>query len=201
MGQFQGITVAEIAAGKDEDRAAAVEAITMPVVRSWRQMDPRINPLGQMLWTGRPEGSWVAVLRYENELITTSPDVPLDLEWDKVYQMLAGHGATLYAVSGEQGLVAVAVSKAGKGAVPLMPGFFAHMTIDPRVLDAVGMERLSEEGHDWPKGLARPWILGMDKPSSLVITEHRQHWLAQAPAGLWILAMLDDTMQVYEVLS
>ena len=201
MSAFQGITVAEIAAGRDDKRKAAVESIVMPEVRSWRQMDPRINPLGQVLWTGRPEGVWVAIMRYENELITTSADVPLDLEWARVYQMLAHHGATLFAVNGEQGLVAVGVSEKDNGIVPLMPGFFVKTTIDPRTLDARGMERLSEEGHLWPEGLVKPWILGMDKPSSLVNPEYRTHWLEQAPSGLWILAILDGTMQVYEVLS
>ncbi len=197
---FRGLTTNEIAQ-LDPARAALIEKIVAPPVQSWRQMSPLVNPLGQCLWLARPIGEWVTVLRYEDELIVSSADVPLELEWEKLHEMLRVHGAILHAMLGLQGFTAVLVESPDGDQLPLMPGYFAGTVIDVKSLDKEGTEDLSEQGHDWPEGLAEPWILALDKVASLVNPEHRKSYLKTVPYGIWVLAVLSGKVHVYEVLS
>jgi len=198
---FRGITTA-YQIRDDADRASAVRQLRVPKVEPWQYMGSRgVRPHSQCLWCARPAGRGTAVVRYEDELITTDAEGPMELDWEKLYRMLGTHRAVLHARLGPQGLIAVAVQRLGKAALPLMPGFMTNEVIDPRILDLKGVERLSEEGHDWPDGLAQPWILGLDKAMGVKDLTHRKHYLQQVPHGLWLLTVVKNQLHVFEVLT
>ena len=197
---FKGVTLSEIA-NADPGCRAVLDAVEFPEVRSWRQLEIGVSPKGQFLWCARPVGKWVAVVRYEDQLVVTDAGVPLDVDWLKLYVMLRTHGAVLYSVLGDQGLVAIAVQQVGEVPSPLAPGFKATVAIDPRKLDAKGLEELSEQGYDWPHGLARPWILHMGTMLPLRTNEHRLDYLGKVPHGLWLVSAAQGKLRIYEVLA
>ena len=209
MSEFNGITIKELVQG-DPDRRRAMEDVHTPQVESWRQMSPVLNTKGQFLWEVKPPGSWVSILRYEQELISTSAAVPLDINWAEVYEMLAVHGGVLHArCSPEVGLIAVAAQRPGETAQPLMPQFTAPgSVVDILNMDAKGLEELTEQGPEgWPGGLHMPSIIGMQaiwglgEPDDSPETLHRAHYLKQYPEGIWLLTSAAGRLHIYEILS
>ena len=142
------------------------------------------------------------MLRYEDELIVTDADVPLDVEWAKMHDMMKRHGTVLFCTVGASGFVAVAIQSPGEAPTPLLPGFTARTLVDVTTLDASGLENLSETGHDWPEGLGKPSIIGLIKVASLKDPEHRLHYLKMVePFGIWVIVVVAGSLHVYEVLS
>ncbi len=197
---YKGITVLDLV--DDPDKISVVEAVKFPEVTSWRLMPAHVNPMSDFLWTAKPPGTWVALVRYEEELISTSANIPVEIDFEMIYDMLSVHGAGLLARTGELGLIAVAVYHPENGTVPLNPGFTAHVMYDITKLGPEGLETLSEKGHDWPEGLAEPWVLHMQSAHQLDQQAHRDTYLSQVGGhGLWLLKPVAGIMYIYEVLS
>ena len=205
MGDFRGIIVKEQAAD-DGARMKAVDDVVIPEVVSWRAMADPISPWGNFLWTARPPGLWVKLVRYEDELISSSASIPLDVDYESVFNMLGAHGSALLARISDMGLIAVAAWKPGSGGTPLAPGFkantdrpIAEMLRQGQVIPERFIEELSEEGHDWPDGLAEPWILGMRSAHDLGI-KREEYVLAAQGRGIWLLTAAAGSLRIYEVM-
>ena len=205
MNEFKGVIVQELVED-DPGRTAAVEAVEIPEVMSWRAMAPPISPWGNFLWTARPPGVWVKLVRYEDELITSSASIPLDVDYEHVFRMLGAHGSALLARVSDMGLIAVAAWRPGSGGTPLAPGFkastdrpIAEMLRRGQAIPERFVEELSEEGHDWPDGLAEPWVLGMKSAHDLGI-KREEYVLAAEGKGIWLLTGAEGSLRIYEVI-
>ncbi len=205
---FKGVTVREMVE-QDAGRMAALDAVVVPEVVSWRAMAPPISPWGNFLWTARPPGTWVSLVRYEDELISSSASIPLDVDYAKVYEMLPVQGSALLARVSDMGLVAVAVWHPTKGGTPLAPGFKANTKEDVLAVARSGVlpagfakamvEELSEEGHDWPDGLMEPWVLWMKSAHDLGI-KHEEYVAQTQGNGIWLLTAAESALRIYEVI-
>jgi hypothetical protein len=170
-----------------------------PVVDSWRAI---VHPKASYLWEVKPPGRWVSILRHDELLVTTDPAIPLDVDYAHVFEMLKVHGAALLArLDSEFGLIAVAVSKPNEPFTPLIPGYHASALVDTTSLTLEGIEQLSERGYEWPEGLQKPSIIGMQAALALSSAEHRTYWLKACPEGLWLLSTASrQALTIYEVL-
>ena len=202
--EFSGVTVRELIE-QDSDRLAVLDVVEVPEVVSWRAMAPPISPWGNFLWTARPPGLWVKLVRYGSELISSSASVPLDVDYGQVFRMLGLHGSALLARVSDMGLIAVAVWRPKSGGTPLAPGFKADNVgtaglMVTKSLELVKkVEEISEEGHDWPDGLMEPWILGMKSAHDLGIK--REEYLLEARGkGIWLLTAAAGSLRIYEVI-
>ncbi len=194
--EFKGITIGDLIVG-DARRTEMIQSIIFPPLLP-AEMLPIVTY--QFLWEVRPPGDWVGIVRFEEELISTSASIPLDVDYSAVWEMLAEHGCILLArVHEDTGLVAVAVKRPNEPYQPLMPGYFAHTAIDVTKLDVEGVERLSEEGYDWPEGLLKPVIIGMQNSMSLGIEETVIRTRTEYPEGVWLLTVVQGRLDIFEV--
>ncbi len=209
---FKGITMVQYVE-KDKDRVAIVnKANDNPVIETWWSLFPHLSKEHltatstsvinkQFLWVAAPPGIWVAIVRYENELIATNGMFPVDLEWDKVHYMLKEHGASLLCRASEQvGLVPVFVQAAGGSITPLAKGFGNVRDFNPLLetglLSMEDIKEREEEGN-WPNGMVRPYIIKMDSAMPLINTEARSK-LIQEYDNVWLLS---PGSSIYEVKS
>lgn len=204
MTDFKGITTVEIVKAcvvlKNDgavEREDALKAIHFPPVHSWRLAVNNLPPSQQMVWCARPDGQWIAIMRYAEELIVTDANIPVqyevegelvDVDFAEIHRMLSYHRSILYCMNGTQGLVGIAVQRKGQSVTPLIPGFFATPKTNIQVMDAEELVQLRQE-QAWPIGLVQPWILGADKLSAISDADHRAHYVSQTPNGLWLLTV------------
>lgn len=195
---FKGVTVYGDTPQPDEVLLELM-SLPMPELKSW-QLIP--NPVSNFVWQVKPPGVWVNLLRYDELLVTSNPHVPLEVDYQHVYDMLGVHKAALLTrLDQDTGLIGVAVRKTNQPFTPLVPGFKASTLVDTSKLDASGVEQLSEEGHDWPKGLQKPSMIGMQAATSLLQPEHRKDWIRKCPEGIWLLNVYKSQLVIYEVFS
>lgn len=211
---FRGITIlAQIE--DDPPRVAALKAVmdNVPKVESWWALFPHLQRehlTGQnmqessqaFLWVARPPGIWVCIVRYEEELIANCGFFPLEADWERVHQMMREHGAGLICkASHEIGLVPVYAQAPGGVPTPLAPGFGKEINdiSEESVLGpkAKGREMtIKEKEINWPDGVIRPFIIGLDTGRKLMDEKVRQA-LVEQHSGIWLIAM---NKPVYEVL-
>ncbi len=176
-----------------------IVGLPMPTLQPWQNI---AKPNSTFLWSVKPPGEWITLLRYDELLVTSDPNIPLEVDYEHVYAMLAEHKSALLArLDPEVGLIGVAARKPKQPFTPLMPGFSATAMIDPRTLDTTGVEQLSEKDHDWPEGLQKPSIIGMQAAFSLNNPVHRADWLEKYPEGIWLMNATSHALLIYEVLS
>ena len=210
MDEFKGITVLDYIK-EDEKRVQVVERVDgEPNIETWWTLFPHLQKAHltatstsisnkQFVWVARPPGVWVAIIRYENELIATNGFIPLRLDWEKVYNMLKEHGAGLICrASSQVGLVPVFVQAAGSPITPLVTGFGHVEKFNPLLTDKpVGIEDITEQSGDWPDGLLKPCIIGVDSAVKLLNVESREK-LLENYSGIWLLSPGES---IYEVKS
>ncbi len=196
---FRGLTIWTLSQSPTEVMTD-LEAQPLPTIRTWRAIP---NTFGQFVWQAKPPGKWVVLLRFDEQLITSDADVPLEVDYAGTFDMLSEHRASLLArADPEIGLTAVAVRKRGQPFTPCTPGYFAQTTIDARRLDLEGVEHLSATGYSWPEGLNEPSVIGIQSAHSLGDPVHRRSWIERCPEGLWLLSVNKiEGLQIYEVLS
>jgi hypothetical protein len=184
---------------RQEEATVALGAIEMPTMATWRAI---LNPFGSYLWQVRPPGEWVVLSRQHEELITTSPLIPLDVDYGHIFQMLVSHGAALLCrLDGRAGLIGIAAKKTTGPFLPMMPGFMVNTRQNVGKMGAAELAVLSQVGHDWPEGLQKPSIIGIQSASSLVSPAHRESLLRDKPEGVWLLGVSGVHLRIFEVLS
>ena len=177
--------------------------LAYPPIKSWRQAPKGRDFRWQSgLYTARPLGSWVALIRKEDQVVATLGTVPLSVDWEHVYEMLGQEQAVLYARTTGEVLTAVAVGQAvGLSPKPLTPGFQAETT---QVVSGMTEEQMAglADSFDWPGGLVMPWILHLGPFNALTVPEHRQTYLAETNGhGLWVQMVDAGGLTIYEVLA
>jgi hypothetical protein len=185
----------------NQNEVEAVEGLLpIPDMRAWWQIT---NPFGQYLWMVKPPGEWMTVMRFDEWLVSSSPAVPLDVEWEKVFTMLKRHQATLLGRLSGAGIIAIAVAGPDSPWLPLTPGYRMVVADPLSVLGATedDLRSVSEDRMDWPAGLLEPSIIHMQSAHSLKQREHRESWLAQYPEGMWLVSVQDGRFRVFEVLN
>ena len=209
---FRGITLLQMVQD-DEDRVRVVNAVnSQPAIEMWWGLFPHLQQQHltsqsiskanqQYLWVARPPGIWVTIVRYENELIATSGFIPIEAEWNKVHALLKEHGAALICrASQEIGLVPVFVQAPQGEITPLATGFGlkAAEAIKGSPLDneTKAVVELEEVAVDWPNGLTKPYIIGLDTAKKLMDEEFRAETIKKY-TGVWLLA----PNEIYEVRS
>ncbi len=204
---FRGITTLENVKD-DVDRVKVVAKIQVdPGIQSWWTLFPHLRrehltakatsiSNKQFLWVARPPGVWVTIVRYKNELIATNGFFPLELEWNKVHYMLKEHGAGLICRTSESvGLVPVFV-QSSKGVIsPLVTGFGHVRDFNPLLEKNLAVENIVEDEKDWPDGMTRPHIIGVESAVKLIDTRSREK-LIREYEGVWLLSPGEA---VYEV--
>ncbi len=204
---FRGITVLENVRD-DVNRVKAVNNILNdPGIMSWWTLFPHLRKEHltakatsisnkQFLWVARPPGIWVTIVRYENELIATNGFFPLQLEWNKVHYMLKEHGAGLICRASEAvGLVPVFMQLPNGVVTPLALGFGNVRDFNPLLEKNLAIETIAEEERDWPTGLTKPHIIGVESAVKLIDTSSREK-LIREYEGVWLLSPGEA---VYEV--
>jgi hypothetical protein len=196
---FKGVLLKDFIEKDDADRLKAVSDIKYPKVVSWRGLT---NIMGSYAWQVKPPGVWCALIRHEDELITTSASIPINLDYEHVYGMLGASGSRLYGRVGNQGLIAFAVSKGNDIPEILAPGFKANVSslIDITAMDMDELGRLSSE-YDWPQGLLPPALIQIQSAHMLGQSEHRQDYLRKYPEGFWLCRQTTQELQVFEVIA
>ena len=197
---FQGIRLIE---------TGEYPKLMIPTVESWRVIPDNIKSNNmQCIYEAKPQGEWVAIIRKSNGLVATNGNIPLSIDWPHVHFMLKRENGVLYAVSDGETLVATAVGTVGNLANPLVPGL--KKTIirreGERELTSGEMHEAALRGEDtladWPEGLATPWILSMGTFGSIHDTTYRQNCVERTNGnGVWLLAVIDGSMRIFEVLS
>lgn len=196
---FKGITLADCSPNPQE-AVTLISELKPPQLKSWKLIPNLFSPY---IWQDKPPGKWVVIVRLDEWLISSSGDIPLDVDYQCVYDMLREHKAALLCrLDPDIGLIGFAVKSAIGPFTPLVPGFTASTAIDIRTLDAQGMETLVEnEAAKWPEGLQKPAIIHVQAPHSLAQMEHRLSWLKQSSTGIWLVALKDEKLEIYEVLG
>jgi hypothetical protein len=210
---FRGITILEHVK-EDLDRVAIVNSVvsSIPVIESWWTLFPHLQrehltgtnmtkSNKSFLWVARPPGIWVVITRYQNELIANNGFIPIEADWEKFYEMLKGHGVGLICrASQEVGLVPVFVQAPGEEPTPLAPGFAPQVQAinQTSVLDIetdTSVQSIEEQEVNWPDGIVKPYIIGLDSARVLMDEENRIK-LVEKHQGIWLLAPNEP---VYEV--
>jgi hypothetical protein len=194
---FRGVTTFEHSQ-RPEETAVALGTIEMPTIATWRAI---LNPHGSYLWQVKPPGEWVVLLRQHEELISSSEGIPLDVDYNHVFQMLASHNAVLLCrLDSKVGLIGIAARKPVGPFLPMMPGMFS-INQDVSKMSAGGLAAVSQTGHPWPEGLKKPAIIGIQSASSLISPAHRDSLLHTMPEGVWLLGVSGTHLRIFEVLS
>jgi len=210
METFKGITMVQYVL-EDKDRVNVVNNINdSPTIETWWNLFPHLSKEHltaqstsvahkQFLWVAAPPGIWVAIVRYENELIATNGMFPINLEWDKVHYMLRDHGSALVCRASEQvGLVPVFVQAAGGSITPLAKGFGDVAEFNPLLMSSqAGTEDIVEKEGSWPGGMVKPFIIKMEAAVALIDTDARVA-LVQEFDNVWLLS---PGSPIYEVKS
>ena len=179
-----------------------LKVYNIPEARSWRNI-PDFSKT--FVWQVKPSGIWVILMRQDEQLITSSLSVPLDVDYGGIYDMLVDHkSALLCRLSETVGLIGIAASKAGERFIPMTPGFKGHTSAllvpdGSRDSAEVWEEVLAESDPAWPEGLQKPSIIHIDSGLSLLEDEERRNWLEQCPEGLWLMAPDFYGFSIYEV--
>ncbi len=198
---YKGVAIPEMLPNEAEAIAALNSTPDIEIL-SWRQA----APTAQYLWTVKPPGTWVKVVRFDEWTLVSDADVPLEMEWDLVYSMLGRHKASLLCrLTGDSHLIAIASARPDGPWLPLMPGYGATvegpLSFDIGSATQKDLEKLSAEGHKWPGGLLEPSVIHMQTAHSLTAPGHRESWLDKYPEGMWLLSVQDGLMKIFEVLS
>lgn len=200
--EYRGVVVREMLdnwAG-DALEAANVRSqlskVTFPVVHSKHYL-PQTK--GSMVWQVRPPGEWVGFVKVESLLLSTSAQIPLDVDYESVWRMLGDpieYNQLLCRLSPEEGLIAFAVKRGPAPFEPLTPGFQAVSKSPLIVSSEVEKERqlreLSQSGFDWPAGLQQPSIIHIQSPLPLFQTEHYVQYKMEYPEGIWLTCRVRD---------
>ncbi len=97
---FKGLMLADLITDPEVDTEALSQ---FPEPMSWRRIgEGGVKPTGQFLWTARPPGIWVAFMRYGVQLIVSSAVVPLEVNYEALYEMLGRDEAVLLARCSEE---------------------------------------------------------------------------------------------------
>ena len=195
---FQGVRI------RDEGEFPKLQ---FPIVQSWRKINfNRAWRKKACLYTVRPQGRWGALIRQDNILIASHGEIPIDIEWSKVWNMLSANDNVLYGVGDTEFFVGVAVGGVNGPVMPLSP-----ISEDSKVESDLflpngdkavkGQSGASGGISDWPEGLGMPWILKLGTFESIDELEHRRFYMAQTKGyGLWLMTAYSENTWIYEVL-
>ena len=198
---FAGLTIPQ-QCSDPEGAVACMAQQPMPGISLWRDIP---NMKTQYVWQAKPPGTWVVLLRFDQQLLTSDVNVPignnpLAVDYASVYAMLLKHRSSLLTrLDPVVGLTAVAVRQEDQPFTPCTPGFHAATLVNVQNLGLKGVENLSEHGHDWPEGLNEPSTIGIQPAFPLQQPDHRTDWLRKCPDGLWLLTTR-QRLEIYEVL-
>ncbi len=188
-----------------ETTVELLQAYDIPDSQSWRNI-PNLG--NTFVWQVKPPGVWVILMRQDEWLVTSNLHVPLDVDYEAVYTMLAAHkSALLCRLDSDIGLVGIAASKVGERFIPLIPGFLGAasklMLPDGVVSNPAEVfdELVAENDPSWPAGIQKPSIIHLQSAHSLLQADHRLSWLKKCPEGLWLLTSDPKGFQIYEVLG
>lgn len=212
---YRGLAIPSmLTATAEEEVNAAVDLLSKPDLRSWRQIT---NPLGSYVWTVKPPGEWFTLIRFNEFLVTSDMRVPLEgVEWDKVFDKLGRHRAAMLCRLSGADVIGIAVAGPDSPWLPLMPGFktstavgesearaLVNMTSDQiaAVMTPDYLTELSSDRSYWPEGLLEPCIIHIQSAHSLIVSKHRKSWLDKYPEGLWLETVQDGKFVIFEVLS
>ena len=189
---FKGILPVE-QAPVPQEAARAFHEIHLPALTSWRTI---VNPFSHYVWQTKPPGAWVVLLRLDEYLLTSSDQVPLDVDYAHIYEMLTAHkSALLCRLDDAVGLIGIAVRQAHFDFVPWLPGVAA----DEATLESLDMEKIKEYC-DGPEGLQLPSIINIEPADPLQNPITRRDWLKTCPTGLWLMSLKGEPA-IYEVVS